>query len=246
MAKKQKPPVVVAELGRPETPAETSARKAADSRRYRQSKTVNNLVFSLLVSLGLVLVIVLAVPRGTDGWSDHAIDVSDAAAAATTSSGMPLLAPEVPDTWKAKQAELRTAPSGDITYWYIGYTTENEAYAAVVQAYTASGSPVDSTWIAQQLEMLDPTGTETIGGIEWTVYDHPKRDPDSSNVLFAMEGRVGDVTLLVYGTDTSAVLRTLTAAVAEQASATAADAAAATDPTAGAEADTDIPSKEEE
>lgn len=235
MAKKQKPPVVVAELGRPETPAETAARKAADSRKYRQSKTVNNLVFSLLVSVALVIVIVLAVPRGTGGWSEHSVDVRDAAASATTSSGMPLIVPEVPDSWKAKQAELRTAPSGDITYWYIGYTTENDAYAAVVQAYTASGAPVDATWIAQHLETLEPTGTETIGGIEWVVYDYPDRDTDSSNVRFAMQAQVGSDTILVYGTDSSAVLRTLTAAVATQ-----------VDAHSSPETNDDTPSKEAE
>ena len=68
MASKQKPPVVVAELGRPETPSETTSRKAEQSRLYKQRKTVNNLVCSLLVSLGLVRVMVLVVPRGTDQW----------------------------------------------------------------------------------------------------------------------------------------------------------------------------------
>ena len=39
-----KQPRVVAELGRPETPDETAARKAASSAAYRSSKTVRNLV----------------------------------------------------------------------------------------------------------------------------------------------------------------------------------------------------------
>ena len=45
-----KQPRVVAELGRPETPDETAARKAASSAAYRSSKTVRNLVVALLVS----------------------------------------------------------------------------------------------------------------------------------------------------------------------------------------------------
>ncbi len=220
MAKKQKPPVVVAELGRPETPAETAARKARDSRLYKQRKTVNNLVFSLLVSLGLVLVIVLAVPRGTGGWSDYSVNVDEAAQAASESVGLPFVAPQVPDTWKAKQAEIRDAASGDIRYWYIGYTTENNAYAAVVQAFTADGTAVDATWISQQFESLEPTGSEMLGGFEWTIYDYPERNPDESNVLFGAESDLGDTTALVFGTDTSAVLRTLTVAVADAARST--------------------------
>jgi hypothetical protein len=44
---------VVAELGRPETPAETAARKAESSRLHRQRQTVNNLVYSLIATLGI-------------------------------------------------------------------------------------------------------------------------------------------------------------------------------------------------
>lgn len=213
---KNKPAAIVAELGRPETPAETAARKANDSYLYKKRKTVNNLVLSLLVSLGLVLVMALAVPRGIDTWSAHTVDVSAAAQGASVADGRQFVAPAVPDSWKAKQAELRTAPSGDITYWYIGYTTESEAYAAVEQAFTESGAPVDATWISQQLDTLKPTGTETIGTILWTVYDYPERSADETNVRFALEGSVGDTTLLVYGTDSSAAIRTLAASVADE------------------------------
>ena len=215
MAGKRKPPVIVAELGRPETASETSARKARDSQLYRQRKTVNNLVLSLIVSLGLVLVIILAVPRGTGSWGNHSVDVTEAATAASASTGVSLVVPEVPGTWKAKQAELREAPSGDITYWYVGYTTENGAYAAVMQAFTASGAEVDATWISQQFDGLDPTGRETLGGVDWTVYEYPERNPDETNVLFGTEGKLSSTTALVFGTDTSAVLRTLTAAVGD-------------------------------
>lgn len=212
MANKQKPPVVVAELGRPETPSETSARKARDSRLYRQRKTVNNLVFSLLVSLGLVLVIVLVVPRGTDTWSRHSVDVAEAAAQNAASAGVPLVAPETPEGWLPKQAELRRSNSGDILYWYIGYTTAagaSEAYAAVVQAFTESGAPVDDEWIAQQLESQVATGTDAFGGHDWTVYDHQNRNADQANMLYGLRTDLGRSVLLVYGTDSSDALRGL-------------------------------------
>lgn len=203
---------VVAELGRPETPAETAVRKAHDSRMYRQRKTVNNLVFSLLVSLGAVLLIVLMVPRGTGGFEDYSVDVAAAASTSSPSTGRQLIVPEVPAEWKAKQADLRT--DGSIQYWYIGYTTANGAYAAVVQAFDTERAAVDERWIAERLEKQTATGTETIGGIEWTVYDHSERSPDGANVLFGLEGRLGDTTLLVFGTDRPEVIRELAAQVA--------------------------------
>lgn len=210
-------PVVVAELGRPETPAETAARKARDSRLYRQRKTVNNLVFSLIVSLAVVLLIVLVVPRGVDTWGAHTVDVAQAAEGSAPTAGQPLVFPDTPEGWKAKQAELRGASSGDISYWYIGYTTASDQYAAVVQAFTSSGSPVDETWIAQQLEDQTATGTESSGGLDWTVYDHPERNPESSNVVFAMQSTIGDATLLVYGTESPKALRELAERVAASA-----------------------------
>lgn len=219
----KKPPVVVAELGRPETAAETASRKAENSRLYRQRKTVNNLVFSLLVTLGMVLVIVLIVPRGTGGFEDHSVDVDVAAAQTSPSAGRQLVAPAVPEGWKAKQAELRS--SGSVSYWYIGYTTANDAYAAVVQAFDVDGRAVDERWISEQLEEQSATGVERIGGIEWTVYDHPRRSPDGANMIFGLEGELGDTTLLVYGTDRPEVLRELAAAVAAVGGATVSAAA---------------------
>lgn len=215
MAKQQKRPVEVAELGRPETAEETAARKARDSRLYRQRKTVNNLVFSLLVSLGLVLIIVLIVPRGTDTWSEHSVNVEEIASQNAASAGVQLVAPEVPDGWLAKQAEIRRSTSGDISYWYIGYTTASGAYAAVVQAYTDSDAPVDELWIAQQLESQAATGTDSFGGAEWTVYDHQDRNADSANMLYGLQTELGRAVILVYGTDTAEAIRELAASAVD-------------------------------
>lgn len=218
MAQKRKN--IVAELGRPETAAETAARKANDTRLYRERKTVNNLVLSLLVTLGLVIVIVLIVPRGVGGFENRSVNVQELAAAASPSAGHELVAPQVPEGWKAKQAELRFSQADRITNWYIGYSTNgvgSKAYAAVVQAFTADGSPVNDTWIQSQLQNARATGTESIGGIDWTVYDATDRDADSSNVLFALVGEhggEGGTTLIVSGTDSPEVFRGLAAAVA--------------------------------
>lgn len=217
MARKQKPPAVVAELGRPETPQETATRKARDSRLYRERKTVNNLVLSLFVSLALVLLMVLIVPRGTGGFSEHEVDVASLAAEASPSAGHTLVSPEVPEGWKAKQAELRHDSDTRITYWYIGYTTDDERYAAVVQAFTPDGAPVEDRWIATQMEQQSATGETALGGVDWTVYDHRDRNPDEANMLYGVQGVGGDTTLLVYGTDSAESIDALATSVAEQA-----------------------------
>ncbi|MFC5337926.1 DUF4245 family protein [Leucobacter denitrificans] len=209
MAKKQ--PNIVAELGRPETASETAARKAENSRLYRQRKTVNNLVFSLLVTVGLVFVIYLMVPRAAGDFEDRSVDV--AALAERAGADRELAVPDMPDTWKAKQATLTSGDDG-VSYWQIHYTTENESYATVVQAFREDGEPVEPEWIAAKLEDQDPTGSEQLGGVNWVVYDHPERRADQVNMRFGLEGEIDENTLLVFGTDDGGTIRVLATQVA--------------------------------
>lgn len=203
---------IVAELGRPETPAETAARKAQTSRLYRERKTVNNLVFSLLVTVGLVAVIFLLVPRGTGDTEGYSVDVAQEATHA--GADRPLIVPEAPEGWKAKQAKLTS--EGSIAVWQIHYTTADNAYVSVVQAYTRDGAPVPAKWIAAMLEEQEPTGNESLGGLEWTVYEHLNRKPDQVNMRFGLETVAGDETVLVFGTDSDATIRVFATGVADE------------------------------
>lgn len=205
-----KKPNIVAELGRPETPAETAARKANTSRLYRERKTVNNLVFSLLVTVGLVAVIFLLVPRGTGDTEGYSVDVAQEAANA--GADRELVVPETPEGWKAKQAKLTN--EGSVAVWQVHYTTADNAYVSVVQAYTRDGSPVPAKWIAAKLEEQDPTGAESLGGIDWIVYEHLNRKPDQVNMRFGLETAAGDETVLVFGTDSDATIRVFATDVA--------------------------------
>ena len=208
---RNKRPNIVAELGRPETPAETAARKAENSRLYRQRKTVNNLVFSLLVTVGLVAVIYLMVPRAQGDFAERSIDVTEAAEQA--GADRPLAVPDVPDTWKAKQATLRTVDG--VSVWQVHYTTANEAYATIAQAYRTDGETVSPEWISDKLEGQSPTGTDQLGGVNWTVYDHPERRADQVNMRFGFESAIDDNTVLVYGTDDGGIIRVLATQAAE-------------------------------
>lgn len=202
---------IVAELGRPETPAETAARKAENSKLHRQRQTVNNLVLSLLASLGVVLLLVLIVPRGVGDFEDRSVDVQSLASDASPTAGQTLVAPEMPEAWLAKQATIRTSQSDRVTQWYVGYTTPepNEQFAALVQAFTPASEPASETWIAELLERKIATGTETLAGYTWTVYDHTGDNPDETNVLFAMSTHLDEAALVVYGTDAPDVIRQL-------------------------------------
>ncbi|MDH6207085.1 DUF4245 domain-containing protein [Aurantimicrobium minutum] len=188
-----KKPKIVAELGRPETPAETAARKAENSRLYKSRKTINNLVYSLLVTVGLVAVIYFLVPRA-DGEPNWQVDYVAQSEIASTSLGESLLVPAMPEQWRANAAELRNATNGQVTSWYIGFITPSDKFIAFNEAFDAN-----ETWVANELKDYPATGTVTIDGQQWTVYDNRSMN-DAGNVEYAMVTTLGRSTVVLYGT----------------------------------------------
>jgi len=203
----RRPPRVVAELGRPETPEETAARKAENSQNYRKRKTINNLVYSLLVCVALVIVIALAVPRADNSLLAE-VDYRAVAAEAQDSSDHPLADPELPGSWSANRAETDSA--GGVASWNIGLITPSDEYIGITQGFDAN-----ETWLSQQLKQSAASSTRTVDGIEWTVYDNRDRD-DVGNVEYALTTEAGASTFVVFGTATDDEFLTVTSALTDQ------------------------------
>ncbi|WP_448810640.1 DUF4245 domain-containing protein [Agromyces bauzanensis] len=198
-------PRVVAELGRPETPEETAARKAENSLKHRQRQTVQNLVFALGASLLVVLVIVLIVPRG-GAPIEPDVDVAAVAEQAQIAADDPLAVPELPDGWRANAAELRRSGADGITAWYAGYLTPSDEYVGMYQGFAAN-----PTWVAALLERTLATGTTTIDGVEWTVYDNRRSTDDLGNARYGLVTEAGGSTFVLLGTATPEEFATLAA-----------------------------------
>ena len=203
----QRPQRVVAELGRPETPEETAARKAQNSRLHRQRQTVLNLVLSLGASLLVVLVIVLLVPR-SDTAMTRDVDVAPIAEQAQVASDDQLAVPELPEGWRANAAELRTSQVDKVTAWYVGYLTPSDEYIGMYQGFDAN-----PTWVAGLLARTLATGTTTIDGVEWTVYDNRDTGDDVGNAKYGLITEVGDSTFVLLGTGTPEEFETLAIAL---------------------------------
>lgn len=203
----QRPPRVVAELGRPETPDETAARKAENSRLHRQRQTVLNLILALGASLVVVLVIVLLVPR-SDTAMVRDVDVAPIAEQAQIASDDPLAVPELPEGWRANAAELRTSNADQVTAWYVGYLTPSDEYIGMYQ-----GLDANPTWVAGLLERTLATGTTTIDGVEWTVYDNRETGDDVGNAKYGLTTEAGDSTFVLLGTGTPGEFETLATAL---------------------------------
>ncbi|KQM83019.1 DUF4245 domain-containing protein [Agromyces sp. Leaf222] len=200
---------VVAELGRPETPEETAARKAKNSREYRERKTTRNLVYALLASLAVVLVIVLAVPRSDEPM--HAdVDVAAIAEQAQAGSEEPLAVPDLPEGWSANAAELRRSQTDGITAWYTGYLTPSGEFIGLSQ-----GLDANATWSADLLARTLATGTVQIDGVDWTVYDNRDSSDDLGNARYGLTTEAGSTVFVLVGTATDAEFATLASAIAD-------------------------------
>jgi hypothetical protein len=196
---------IVAELGRPETPEETAARKAATSKRHRDNQTFSNLIAAVIVCLALVLVMVLVVVR--PGLPEREpFDVPAAAAGAQGVVDAPLVVPTLPDGWEANLAELRTGADG-ISTWYAGYVTPEQQFVSFTQAVDAN-----PTWLATATESAPRTGEREIAGITWTEHDQRAAE-DPGNLAYVLTTEQGASTVVIAGTAGDAELQTFAEAV---------------------------------
>jgi len=203
---RQRPPAVVAELGRPETPEEYAARRAEASRLRRSRQTTKNLWLSILASLVVVLALVLVVPRGDMKFAPD-VDYAQVAEEAQGGVDVPLAVPELGDGWRSNSAELRKG-ADDVQSWYIGLLTPSDDYLGFSQGIEANES-----WLSALLNESRADGVKEIGGLEWTVYDN--RDSGAKgNIEYALAATTDDGVYAVYGTADPAEAETLAAAVA--------------------------------
>lgn len=183
---------VVAELGRPETPAETAARKAASSKAYRSSQTFRNLIAAMVVTLAVLAIVILGVPRGSVA-PPPAIDLPALATEASAAMDRPVIIPDVSDEWQVNAAELSGGPT---TAWDITLAPsgdDDRGFLRIAQAFES-----DAAWAPQRLAGTAPTGTVTVDGVEWNEY--VLRNPaQSANVSYALGTQAGPDYVLLYG-----------------------------------------------
>jgi len=182
---------IVAELGRPETPEETAARKAEFSKSYRASQNFRNLIAALLATLAVVAVVIFAVPRG-ERASETTVDVAAIAQDVESTMDSPAIIPETDDFWRVNAAELQ---GGATVVWNITLAPAAEderGFIRVAQAFDD-----DSSWAPQILSGTAATDTTRIGGLEWDVYALGGDSAD--NVTYAIGTQAGADYILLYG-----------------------------------------------
>lgn len=185
---RERAPRVVAELGRPETPEETAARKAENSRRHRANQTMRNLVASLVATVVVVIALVAIVVRPDPGLD---LDVDWHAVAAQ--AGEPVVDPQLPTGWTANAAEFRAAD--DSRYWYIGFVTPKSDFVAVEEHEEADDHRIDDLLLDGS---TGPVAT-TAGGVAWNVWTAPIGE-DAGNYEHVWESEGTTEQIVLYGT----------------------------------------------
>jgi len=175
-------PRIVAELGRPETPDETAARKAESSRIYRSSQTFRNLIAALIITVAVVAVVYFGVPRGTPP-EQPPVDVAAAAAEVSASLDRTVIVPEVPESWRANAARVEDGA------WTVVYAPQ-KGFVRIAQGFDAPDS-----WTSTLLSGFAPTASTTVDGIAWDVYDLP----GDNGIGYALATDAGADTIVVYG-----------------------------------------------
>ncbi|MBF4616391.1 DUF4245 domain-containing protein [Curtobacterium sp. VKM Ac-1376] len=200
---------IVAELGRPETPEETWARKDAARTARRQHQTAFNLVIALIASLGIVLFLVAVVVR-PDTTVDRTVDYQQIAADAKVDD-VTLAAPGLPDGFSANRADFASKTTDGVDVWTVGFVTPDKQYLGLQQGIDANAS-----WVSNQLDQRPANGTRTIDDTEWTVYDRRSEGTDAGNHAYSLVSRFGKNTIVLSGTADDKSFRTVATAVDRQ------------------------------
>jgi hypothetical protein len=181
---------------------------AAANRRARQ--TVINLALSLAATIGVMIVMVLVVPRD-DSSQIQRIDYKQVAAEAAEATQMPILVPEIEPGWWSNSARWTSKPKdGTDASWYVGFVGPKNSYIGFTQTYNTN-----PTWLALQLTGLEDTGKTLLNG-EWSVWVSPEKHVPAKTKDYMLVSSLGKDTLLVYGTADEAEMTTFAAGVSSQ------------------------------
>lgn len=164
---------------------------AAAKRRARQ--TLINLLLSLGATIGVMLVLILAVPRD-DSNRVQAVDYKELAAQAASQAPGPLLVPAIPVDWYSNSARFRSATQDGVATWYAGFVGPNSEFIALTQ-----GFDVNQTWLQIQLEANKPTEEVVLGNSTWEIFESIKENNPQKSKDFLMVLEYDSNAVLVYG-----------------------------------------------
>jgi hypothetical protein len=167
----------------------------------RANASVIGMVMALAVSLLAILPIILlnAAPKTEPRRPD--VNVAAIASNAAGVAGFPPVVPALPEGYSPNYARWSGAGADGVSHWDIGYLTPKQQFVSVVQ--TATANP---TWTNEQVKRAPVTGTRSVAGVDWTLYDKPGTEK-------SLVGTVGTTTVVLSGSADFAELDAVASAV---------------------------------
>jgi hypothetical protein len=181
----------------------------SDKAAERRAKaTVRNLVYSMLVTMGIVLLLILGVPRD-DTNRIQPVAYQEIAISASSAEGQLVLAPEIPAEWFSNAARLDNTLG--VRGWYVGFVTDDNQFIGLSQAFETNPS-----WEAEMLKTNLLEGEIEIAGLTWEIW--PTRSPSNppGTKEFALKHNFGDSAVVIYGTAERSDFELIATSIAEQ------------------------------
>jgi hypothetical protein len=152
---------------------------AAAQRRARQ--TVINLALSLLATLGLVLAIVLMVPRD-DTSKIQRVNCQQVAGQVMDASMRSVVLPQLPKGWWCNKATWSANPVDTVPVFKAGFVGPNNEYIGFIKGFNAN-----PTWLALKLQSNVLTGTQPgVHAGSWSIYQSPEKHDPAKDWDYAM------------------------------------------------------------
>lgn len=147
--------------------------------KHRAKQTMINLLLSLVASLGVMLAIVLVVPRD-DSNRIKPVDHISIAEAASVEAGQTVLGLPLPEGWWANHATWVSSAADGVDYWEVGFVGPKNQYIGLTQAFK-----VNPTWVALRSANFIPDDSVS-GNNNWLKLK-PGPNVDADPTLWVLE-----------------------------------------------------------
>lgn len=162
--------------------------------RHRARQTIINLVLALAASVGLVVVLVLIVPRD-DSNRIKPVDYVSISTAAESDSNLGIFTITPPTPWWSNNAVFNENPADTVKNFTAGFVGSDTKYIAYTQAFDAN-----PTWLALNLNGLTPTGEYSSEHYSWQIYQAvEKHDPARTKDYLMVLNSADQDYVLLYG-----------------------------------------------
>ena len=171
------------------------------AKRVRGFETVGDMVRSLAV-VGVFVVVILAITLRESPPKIKAVDAAPVLAAVAQAAPFEASAPgATPAGWTVTSARV-SYPTDKPYTWFVGYSTDTEAFVAVTQVY-GDADP----YLKEIGANGTPEGEVTINGETWQKVSNP------DGTHHALTRTVGQLTTVVVGSAPYDVLQKTAAAI---------------------------------